>query len=207
MIWTFVCSALVYGLAVDLCCLFFRQWEPLACTGAGAMAALPVLLRLYTRKTDKKNPPFRIGKKEAGFLILSGIAACLTVNTLIKISRISAVFPGFSMKSGDFYGPSLKLQVWAMGVVIPAAEEVIFRGLGFRGMREKMGFFASALWSSALFACWHGNVVQGIYGFCMGFVFSWAMERDDTIFAPILMHMVANLVSVALTALGVCGRN
>ena len=154
-----------------------------------------------SKKADGRKRSSRLSPKEAGFQILSGIAACLTVNTLIKISRIAVLFPGFSRRSGQFYGPSLYLQFCAMGVVIPITEELIFRGFGFGELREKLDFSLSAFVSAALFAFWHGNMVQGVYGFCMGLIFSWAMEKKGTILAPILMHMSANLASVALTAL------
>lgn len=200
MIWSLLCPVLIYGLATDLCSLLFREWEPLARTMSGALLALPVLVRLYRGQAGRRGRPCRLDKKEAGLLSLSGIAACLMVNTLIKISRIWVLFPGFSRESARFYGPPLYLQVWAMGVVIPIAEELVFRGLGFGRLREKLDFWQSALLSSVLFAFWHGNVVQGLYGFCMGLLFSWAMERDGTVLAPIFMHIWANLASVALTA-------
>ena len=82
-------------------------------------------------------------------------------------------------------------QIVTMGVAVPAAEEVAFRGLGFVKLRENCPFWQAALLSSALFGVYHGNVLQGIYGFIMGMIFAWAMERKNTIAAPFFMHMAA----------------
>ncbi len=202
ILWEMLGPPVGYGIMTDLFSLIFVRWEPLACTMAGALAVLPMLLWTCLKKTGGRTEICGLDIQDGGVCIFSGIAACLAVNTLIKASGLPGIFTGFSQRAGDLYGPSAGLQICAMGVVIPLTEELIFRELGFGRLREHTGFLQAALLSSALFGLWHGNVVQGLYGFCMGIMFAWTLERKKTVAAPVLMHMAANLTSVAVTALG-----
>ena len=92
-------------------------------------------------------------------------------------------------------------------VLAPILEELLFRGLVFRSLRDKskwLAIFASSFLFgflhiySALFA---GDLSQLIYLFSyggMGFAFSYAYEKRKTICVPILMHMINNLVAIIL---------
>jgi len=84
-------------------------------------------------------------------------------------------------------------------ILAPILEELLFRGLVFRSLRDKskwLAIFASSFLFgflhiySALFA---GDLSQLIYLFSyggMGFAFSYAYEKRKTICVPILMHMI-----------------
>lgn len=200
LLWSLLCPMVFYGLFVDLFSLVFDQWDPLAATLAGALAAAPFLLWEYMRKPlfEKEGPGF--DKKAAAFCVFAGIAGCFVVNTLIKMSWVSRLFPVFFRTAEALYQSPWQLQAVAIGVGIPVAEELVFRGLGFARLRKDMGFWKAAGLSAALFALYHGNVLQGIYGFFMGILFSWTMERERTIAAPLVTHMAANFTALTMTA-------
>ena len=92
-------------------------------------------------------------------------------------------------------------------ILAPILEELLFRGLVFRSLRDRnkwLAIFASSFLFgflhiySALFA---GDLTQLIYLLSyggMGFAFSYAYEKKKTICVPILMHMINNLVAIVL---------
>lgn len=202
LIWDLCGPMVFYGLCIDFFTLSFKSWEPLACTLAGAAAALPFLILAYRKEADKNGRRQVFDAKGAFECVLTGIAACLMVNTVIRISGISRIFPGYFRVEKTLRESSFKLKVCTVGIVVPVAEELTFRGLGFERLRKTLGFFRAALISSAVFALYHGNMLQGIYGFCMGMILSRVMEKRKVILAPILLHMAANLTSVAVSAMG-----
>ena len=59
----------------------------------------------------------------------------------------------------------------------------------------------AAVVSSAFFGLYHGNWIQGIYGFFMGLFLSAAMERCRTVKAPVIMHLAANGAALFLNAI------
>lgn len=89
----------------------------------------------------------------------------------------------------------------------PLAEEILFRGVIFQGLRTGSGFLRSALNSSLLFALVHvpywilsgsqpglalPTNLAGV--FILGVVFCWLLERSRSLWAPIVYHVLNNLV-------------
>ena len=107
----------------------------------------------------------------------------------------------------DYLNNGALLMAFQSVILAPILEELLFRGLVFRSLRDKskwLAIFASSFLFgflhiySALFA---GDLSQLIYLFSyggMGFVFSYAYEKRKTICVPILMHMINNLVAIIL---------
>ena len=206
-IWQAYWPALLYGLIVDLSCALCRGRGALAGTAAGAFLSIPLFACLYSRNRGKgrREPDGGQGRKAFGLkdgsiCIFTGIGLCLAVNTLIRLSPLPGYFTGFSRVSGQLYRPPLLFQAAAMGAVIPAAEELVFRGLGFKVLRQRYSFWGAACLSAAVFGIYHGNVLQAVYGFVMGIVLAWETEKKPTLKAPVLTHMAANLTSVLATA-------
>jgi membrane protease YdiL (CAAX protease family) len=91
-------------------------------------------------------------------------------------------------------------------VLAPAAEELLFRGVVFQGLRVRRGFWASAFVSAGLFTLAHlGDgggpiadliIVAGI--FPLGLVFAAVMERRRSLLASVVSHAVYNAGGVAL---------
>lgn len=82
-------------------------------------------------------------------------------------------------------------------VLAPFAEEVLYRGLIFGGLAQRMPVAAAAAVSALLFALSHGlGVIAPI--FVLGLGLAWIYARTGTIWAPIVMHAVVNAVSLLL---------
>lgn len=207
-IWQACWPALLYGLMVDLSCALFRGRGALAGTAAGALVSIPVFARMYRQRQGRlpdghRKKAYGAGRfslRDGGFCAFVGIGFCLIVNTLIRLSPLPTYFTGFTSVAGQIYGPSLLLQVVAVGAVIPMAEELVFRGLGFKALRQRYPFWGAACVSAAIFGVYHGNVLQALYGFIMGIVLAWETEAKGTVRAPIVTHMAANITSVLATA-------
>lgn len=170
-------------------------------TMVSALVALPLHLWFFKRdrimRADTKNP-WKCGK-EWFFVVLLGIGACIAGNNLITLSGLDILFKGYEAVSDGIYSSPIWLQLLAAGLIIPVVEELTFRALGFRRLRDSMSFYWSAAISALCFAVFHGNVVQGVYAFGLGWLMAWVYERYDSFGAPVLMHCSANIVSVLLT--------
>ncbi|MAB88017.1 MAG: hypothetical protein CMJ90_00985 [Planctomycetes bacterium] len=78
----------------------------------------------------------------------------------------------------------------------PLFEEVIFRGMIYRGFRGTLSAPASIVASAALFAIVH-PAVSTIPVFVLGLVAAFVFERTRLLIAPILAHMVYNAAVIA----------
>lgn len=98
-------------------------------------------------------------------------------------------------------GSKMLIQVVGLGILVPIAEELVFRGLIYTRMKRFFSVGISIVLSSALFAVYHGNPIQMIFAFPMAVVLAVVFERGKLFVFPVLFHMGANLTAVFLNFL------
>ena len=80
----------------------------------------------------------------------------------------------------------------------PIAEELLFRGLFFRKMREKWNFRVCTFSVSCLFALLHllfkGHAMAALMSFTGSLLFCLGYEKTKFILTPILLHISGNLI-------------
>lgn len=161
-----------------------------------------VLFRLDQKKEAHRKEGLA-EKKGVGWYILLipfGFSLCFTVNGLINLSGLTGLFKEeLDALNQSLYGYPLWLEVLTLIIAAPLAEELLFRGLVFRRLRYLFPSGQAIFGSALLFGMYHGNLVQGLYGFFMGLLFAWAYERYESLWAPVLVHISANLLSLAIT--------
>lgn len=85
---------------------------------------------------------------------------------------------------------------WIFAVVIlpPLVEETVFRGLILHYLKKGGArFWAANLIQAVLFGIYHGNLIQGIYAFCIGVLLGYLAERYSSLIIPVLVHALFNL--------------
>ena len=85
---------------------------------------------------------------------------------------------------------------WVFAVVIlpPLVEETVFRGLILHYLKKGGArFWAANLIQAVLFGIYHGNLIQGIYAFCIGVLLGYLAERYNSLIIPVLVHALFNL--------------
>ena len=90
-------------------------------------------------------------------------------------------------------------QIAGPGLLVPAAEEVLYRGLVYGRVRRTLPPAAAVLLTAVLFALGHGGILQIVYAFLCGLLLGAARERSGRLTAPLLFHIGANLTSIVFT--------
>ena len=85
------------------------------------------------------------------------------------------------------------------GVVAPVAEEVVFRGYVQGAFGAYLPRWAAVVLTAALFGVMHG-VAFALPIFCLGLLFGALRERFGCLSAPVLAHVLHNLLTVGLYA-------
>lgn len=172
--------------------------------GMAALITIPVMLVLFHKDRVRERAAGVIPNKKAPLwkypaLILMAMALCLGFNNLVFIGNFQAYDSAYEQTMSALYSASFPIQIVCLGVLIPLCEELVFRGLMFKRVRERAPFLQAALYSSFVFAFLHANMIQMLYGFLMGMAFCYAYEKYGSVKAPALAHIAANLLSVAAT--------
>ena len=148
----------------------------------------------------------RIVPKMWQYAIILGlaIAVCVGMNFLLLMLQVS--FPNLrygQIASTAIFSAPFWFQLLGFGIITSVAEEYLFRGLIFKRYRETGGFTRSMILSSLVFAIVHANLIQFIYAFALGAICAFVYERFGTLKAPIALHIIANMTSLAMTQFGV----
>lgn len=172
--------------------------------GAAALITIPVLLIWFhlDRRKDKQwgvVPNRKASLWKYGGVVLIAGAMSLGVNNLMILSNLQELSEEYQEVSTAFYAADFGMEILCLGILIPMAEELVFRGMMFKRLRALAGFMQAALYSSVVFAIFHGNLIQMLYGFAAGMLFSWLYEKYGSVKAPILAHIAMNLTSVIAT--------
>lgn len=83
--------------------------------------------------------------------------------------------------------------IFAMGIIAPISEELLFRGIILQGL-EKKGTTKAVLISALMFMLMHLSLHQTIYQFLLGIIMALIVLYTQSIFASIFVHFVNNSV-------------
>ena len=133
-------------------------------------------------------------------LIGIGICACIGVNMLFELIGLTVLrSDDAKLVSQALYSDKLWLQILAVGIAAPIAEELLFRGILYRRMRTWLSVVPASMIAVAIFAAVHGNLLQALYAFLLGIILIWADEHFANLIAPILLHVSANVISIVVS--------
>ena len=94
---------------------------------------------------------------------------------------------------------ALVLDIVAVAVLTPIAEELLFRGVFFGGVRQRVPFIPAAVATTAIFTLVHEpQAWPGV--FVLGFGLALAYERTRSLWAPIAAHATVNGLPLVLLA-------
>ncbi len=174
--------------------------------GIASIFTIPILLIMFYRDKAKEKVLGVIQNKKAPiwqyvYVIVIAATMCLGLNNLIVLSGFAPMDESYTEVMELLYSAPMYVQIVCLGILAPICEELVFRGLMFKRLRALVSFRYAAIYTSMVFAFIHGNMVQLVYAFIMGLVFAYLYEKYGSFKAPVIAHIVANLISVLLTEL------
>ena len=142
-------------------------------------------------------------------LIAIGIAVVLMpLRSIIGVLAQYLLSGGFESMQGrmDVLLPELQfswghfgLSVLGMGVIVPIAEELYFRGLIHTWFKSRLGYWPRVLLSSLIFGLAHFDAVGvAMSSFILGVANAVAFEESKSIWLPIAIHAVTNTTAAVM---------
>lgn len=135
-------------------------------------------------------------QRRAVTALLTGLLAfsvSLGLNALFELTGFAGSSQTYQEVADRQYGVVFAVGLVLYGLISPLAEEVVFRGVIHNRLRRLYNPAIGILASGLLFGAFHGNLVQGVYGACLGMLMAWLYERSGRFGTPLLFHAVANL--------------
>ena len=147
--------------------------------------------------------PERASLSKYWTVVILGISGCIAATCLMAMVQLAFYDEQYQQAAQITYSAGFLVQIIGLGIVIPIAEELMFRGILYKRFRERQGFWYSALWSEILFSFIYSNTTQMIYAFLLGVLLSYLYEKFGSFRAPVVLHILLNTGSVVFTELGV----
>ena len=204
---------LIIQLSVTLVIAFFcgEGWLPeeerittsTALSAVLGLAAVFACDRKMAIGTLRRDNVMYTGRSTMTLIILSLLlAVCLNIvlNALILSSGVQKIDPLYQQAAQTFAEGSLPLQILAYGVLVPVAEESLFRGIVYSFFKSRFNgsaklHTAAVLLTSLVFAVYHGNLTQGLYAFLLSLAFCFVADCGGLIMS-IVLHVGVNLTSL-----------
>lgn len=141
------------------------------------------------------------------FLGMATLGAMLGLNMLLDLTGITSNSAAYQAVAQQQYSANIWLGLILYVLVAPLGEELLFRGIIYNALKSAVKLSAAMLMAAVFFGVYHGNWVQGIYGFFMACLMIYGYEYFGDFRVPLAMHAAVNLISYLLsnTALAVSG--
>lgn len=139
------------------------------------------------------------GIKRLGVVFVLGMSAAVSVNVIVSLSQIARFSPKYQQVSEVIYSGGLFMEIVSAVIAAPILEELFFRGMIYKRLRDMINVKAAVVISALFFGAFHGNLVQFVYAFIIGLMLAYVYEKFKTIWAPVIFHIGANLISVLIT--------
>ena len=145
-------------------------------------------------------------KKDGLLIVLAGMALALFLNIVFSHLHILTSSETYKQVAGVQYSVSIVRGLIIYGLIKPVEEELVFRGLIYGRMRLYFPKVFCIPISALIFGCYHGNLVQAVYGFLMGCVMAWLYENYRGLTASVLFHSAANVIVFLFSMVSVLGK-
>lgn len=177
------------------------------CTTMAAVLTIPAAAVMFFRDRKKSRYEEVTDAEKTAFfkkdrvlfggvcLVLGGIMN-IVWSGILNFLQIGTFFSNAVQE--DLLASEFLLQIIGLGVLVPIAEELIFRALIYNRMKTLLSARLSIFFSALLFAVYHGNPIQIIFAFPMALVMTGVYEKGQHFIFPVLFHIGANLTAVLM---------
>lgn len=170
----------------------------LYCVSLSAAITLVVMIFFYKNAAVyKEEPMFEASKlpKEILF-ILAIVALGVVVNIIMTHFPLEEVSDSFAKAESYLADGDLFAKILANVILVPALEEIVFRGIVCGEIEKKLDVAPTVVLSALIFGILHFNWVQMIYAFVIGLLIGFVYEQTHKLWVVYLGHALLNLTVV-----------
>ncbi len=200
----------IYQSAVDIVLTVLSLFIPFVLMGKGMKnrTNLYVYQSSQLGVTVKKTEQLMLSKPKSVFDtalgVIAGLGICMAANIVSSIFTVFMSLFGYELSSPDIAMPSgafgIFMSVIRISIIAALVEELALRGYVMGSLRvygEKFAIIATSI----VFALMHGNLIQAPFALLAGFGLGYLAVKTSSLWTPIIIHALNNLLSVILNYL------
>lgn len=219
--------SIILTIIVAIESLYLVPWSPYFLIYAILAIIIPIYVRSYKFgpvriSLSKKN----VQRLIIFFLIILIILYIIDLSYSYILSthglyndpyyNLNRALEALATKASHKFGISEEIAIGIYAIYIiawaPIGEELFYRGYVFAGLKKKYGFNTSSIVSSLFFGIRHmthfifllplyplyAAIYWAIHTFIFGLIISYAYEKTDTLYVPILIHFLLNFIDAVI---------
>lgn len=175
-----------------------------------AAVTIPVILKFYmadqnVRDTVYGKRKFNMGREQfinIAVTVVSVAALGIAVNNIIAMTPLIQASEGFQTANQAFFAGTAVYEFLGSCLLIPIAEELLFRGVVYQRLKLMIGVYPAVICSALIFGLVHVNLVQFLYAAVLGCLLAFLYEKTGFFYVPVLGHIAANTVAVVRAETG-----
>ena len=159
-----------------------------------ALGIIWLIFKLRKKKFHQEVTFIAFDKKSIVPILIMGVAVQFFVSYAMELLPIPEDMMNAYVQASSplLQDQNLLIQIVALAVIAPIAEEVVFRGLILSRFKKAMPTVLAIVLSSVLFGLVHMQLLWIIYATLMGMLLAVVAEQEKSIGASILLHMAIN---------------
>lgn len=192
IVFTMVVERLLLGLSAQTLNIEEKYYSPL---NQGAILCLEysilfLSIVLPNIKQAAEHTKLYIDKKILFWIGIGAFYQIFCSGTMYILNHFDII----KLDSNQNY--NMVLYAFAIGILAPITEELIFRELIYLKCQVIKYVSIQALVTSLMFAIYHLNLIQGVYAYFFAIILFYIRKKTDNIYPCILTHMAANLLGI-----------
>ena len=113
-------------------------------------------------------------------LAVTGAATLgIAVNNIIAMTPLVQMSEGFQEANQSFFAGTVVFELLGSCLVIPIAEELLFRGVVYKRLKLYFGVIPALIGSALIFGIMHVNLVQFLYAAVIGLLLAFATATGN----------------------------
>lgn len=158
-----------------------------------------LICALRYRKAPRSHIDVKINPVMIAAIAIISISFIDFSNNVVSLADLEQIDPFYHHDMADLMNGAPALVIINAVIAAPVFEELMFRGMIYRGIRNAAGFWPAAVISSAFWGALHMNFVQGVAVFLMGILFAFIYEVFRNIWITVIIHAANNAVGLMTT--------
>lgn len=130
-------------------------------------------------------------------MLLAAVVSIL-LSTVLSFMKLDNIYGSYEATKSSLLSGNIIYRIISVGVIVPLAEEYVYRGVMYNRIKNEFGYFGAIFFSALSFGLFHFNLLQGVYAFVIGLMFAYFYEKYGNIKVPASMHMSVNIVAIIL---------
>ena len=210
IVTSFVVSSLTMANLGATSDKILELFTPYATAVSGLSGAIFVVVMgfLYRHKGTSMLERVKLGPCPVSLcynMLLFGASFMFFINLVLMLLQFIAPAHWFTdFEEGSVFGIGNKaIEAIAVCIIAPICEEILFRGLIAKKLRDIMPSWLAVIFSSLIFGLMHNGIIGFIYATICGVVMCIIFFRTNSLLASMLFHLAFNLMSLLVAGINI----